>query len=145
MVYLRALRTIPNLSIHHGEFKTNTKSYPLANGQGFAEVIRSEEKGSDVNLVSYMLIDGMNRCYDVALVVSNDTDLTLPISLAREWFGVAVGVSAPVYKKGRRPMLEMSKVADSAPITKAHKSALKASQFPETVTLSDGGQVFRPQ
>ncbi len=54
--YLRALDTIPHLSIHAGTFRTNTVRLPLANprpgGPNTAEVLKTEEKGSDVNLAT---------------------------------------------------------------------------------------------
>lgn len=60
--YLRALGTIPNLTIHLGSFLTNVRRLPLANppprGPRTVEVLRTEEKGSDVNLATYLLIDG---------------------------------------------------------------------------------------
>ena len=98
-----------------------------------------------MNLATYLLVDAVDGCYDVALVVSNDTDLITPIQLVRDRFAVAVGVAAPAYFKGRVPMLELESAADfTAHITKKNKSCLKACQFPETVTLPDGGSVFRP-
>lgn len=143
--YLRALSSIPNLTVHLGQFKTNIKSYMLADRSGFADVIRSEEKGSDVNLASYLITDGFDGCYDVALVVSNDTDLVLPIAMTRERLAVTVGVAAPCYFRNRRPMLELEQVSDfTAHILRKHKSCLQACQFPETVKLGDGRTVFRP-
>ena len=53
-IYLKALRTIPGLSIHLGHFLAKTKTRPLVNpAHGcpkFAEFHDTEEKGSDVNL-----------------------------------------------------------------------------------------------
>jgi len=61
-IFLRALKTIPDLSIHYGFFQSKPKSMPLekppAQGSKYARVIRTEEKGSDVNLASYLLFDG---------------------------------------------------------------------------------------
>ena len=56
-VYLRALETIPNLSIHYGQFRTRNMRRPLAESiAGFDGVVlvkNTEEKGTDVNLASY--------------------------------------------------------------------------------------------
>ena len=57
------------------------------------------EKGSDVNLASYLLLDAFDREYQVALVISNDSDLTHPIELVRDRFGVRVGVAPPVLSR----------------------------------------------
>ena len=43
--------------------------------QEFVEVIRTEEKGSDVNLAVHLLNDSWIDKFDCAVVVSNDSDL----------------------------------------------------------------------
>ncbi len=40
-----------------------------------------EEKGSDVNLAAHLLNDAWNNSFDVAAVISNDTDLETPIRM----------------------------------------------------------------
>ncbi len=78
-VYVRALRTIPNLSVHFGRFLSKEKDMYLAastpGNPQFAKVVRTEEKGSNVNLATHLLYDGVQGLYDVAVVVSNDSDL----------------------------------------------------------------------
>jgi len=58
--YLRALRTLPNVSIHLGKFLQSSVRMPLASpklgGPKTVEVLKTEEKGSDVNLATYLLI-----------------------------------------------------------------------------------------
>ena len=60
-LYLRALRTIPNLEIILGRFLTHERDMPLAGSHSgkprFARVIKTEEKGSDVNLAVHLLND----------------------------------------------------------------------------------------
>jgi hypothetical protein len=55
--YWRALQTIPNLSIIEGSFLVKPVTMPLANTnpQQYARVIKTEEKGSDVNLATHLL------------------------------------------------------------------------------------------
>lgn len=76
--YLRALRTLPLVSIHYGHFLTHPVRLPLANprpsGPRTAEVFRTEEKGSDVNLASHLLLDAFQKNCETAVVVSNDSD-----------------------------------------------------------------------
>ena len=85
--FIRALETLPNLSVHYGSFLSNRKRLPLANplpnGPRTIEVLATEEKGSDVNLATYLILDGVAKEYEVAVILSNDSDLTLPISLVR--------------------------------------------------------------
>src|SRR5450432_213067 len=60
-VYLRALATLPNLEITLGHFLTKNVRMLLANPvpgrPPTVEVVKTEEKGSDVNLAVQMLHD----------------------------------------------------------------------------------------
>lgn len=58
-----------------------------------ASVIRREEKGSDVNVASHLLIQVLRGEVDAAVVISNDSDLRLPLSQAR--MRVPVGLVNP--------------------------------------------------
>jgi hypothetical protein len=66
-IYLRALRCLPNLEIILGHFLTHIVSMPLANcppkNQKYVQVIKTEEKGSDVNIATHMLNDGYKDAY----------------------------------------------------------------------------------
>jgi uncharacterized LabA/DUF88 family protein len=97
--YVRALETIPNLTVHHGHHLPSTTRMRLANpprrGPRTVEVIKTEEKGSDVNLATYLLLDGFRRDYEMAVVVSNDSDLLEPIKVVRKQFRLKVGVISP--------------------------------------------------
>jgi uncharacterized LabA/DUF88 family protein len=98
-IYIRALQTIPNLTVHFGHYLTNPTRMPLANppakGPRTVEVIKTEEKGSDVNLATYLLLDGFKRDYEMAVIVSNDSDLLEPITVVRKEFRLGVGVINP--------------------------------------------------
>jgi hypothetical protein len=48
-----------------------------------ASVARREEKGSDVNVAAHLLVDVLRADVDAVVVVSNDSDLRLPIQIAR--------------------------------------------------------------
>lgn len=48
-----------------------------------AMVVRREEKGSDVNVASHLLIDALTQQVDAAVVISNDSDLAFPVKHAR--------------------------------------------------------------
>ncbi len=48
-----------------------------------ASVARREEKGSDVNVASHLLVDVLTHAVDAAIVISNDSDLKMPIDVAR--------------------------------------------------------------
>jgi uncharacterized LabA/DUF88 family protein len=52
-----------------------------------------EEKGSDVNVASHLLLDVLSKTVDAAIVISNDSDLKFPIQQARS--RVPVGTINP--------------------------------------------------
>lgn len=52
-----------------------------------------EEKGTDVNLATHLLLDVLQGEVDAVIVISNDSDLALPIRVAR--VSVPVGVANP--------------------------------------------------
>lgn len=58
-----------------------------------ASVARREEKGSDVNVAAHLLIDVLTAAVDAAVVISNDSDLRLPVQIART--RVPVGLVNP--------------------------------------------------
>ena len=66
-----------------------------------ASIARREEKGSDVNVASHLLIDVLSGVIDAAVVVSNDSDLEFPVTYARGC--VPVGLVNPTtgYPAGR--------------------------------------------
>ena len=68
---------------------------PPQSGPTTVEVIKTEEKGSDVNLATYLLLDAAVGDCETAVVMTNDSDLVEPIRLAQSHFGVPVGVVNP--------------------------------------------------
>ena len=103
--YLRALDTLPLIEIHFGHFVTRSERWPRANrerGQPrTVEVLRTEEKGSDVNLATYLLLDAFKGRCDTAVVVSNDSDLAQAIDVAQSQLGIKVGIINP-HPRNRR-------------------------------------------
>lgn len=72
-IYLRALRTLPDLEIIKGHFLSHVVTMPRADNPGErVRVLKTEEKGSDVNIATHLLADGFNNRFDVAVIVSND-------------------------------------------------------------------------
>lgn len=68
------------------------------NGGMFMATVRNrEEKGSDVNVATHLLADVFRGEVDAAIVVSNDSDLALPLSIARSV--VPVGTVNPGTKQ----------------------------------------------
>jgi uncharacterized LabA/DUF88 family protein len=142
LTYLRALGTIPHLATHHGRFATNAKDRPLAIPNApkptvavprqMVHIIEREEKGSDVNLASYLLLDGFRQNYDLAVVVTNDSDLAEPIRLVRRELGLKVRIVNP-----RKDLAYgLRGIADFYSNIKF--SMVQQSQFPPTMTDAVG-------
>jgi hypothetical protein len=142
--YLRALGTLPRVSIHLGHFLTKPARMPLAKplpgGPLFAEVLRTEEKGSDVNLATYLVADAFRRDAEAFVIISNDSDLTEPMRIVRHELGMAVGILNPHPPHKRSHALLSCKPTFFKQI---RSGALAASQFPSTLTDS-AGTIRRP-
>lgn len=134
--YLRALRTIPNLEIFYGHFLSHDVwmklSNPPSKGPEFVQVVKTEEKGSDVNLASHLINDAHNDAFDVAVIITNDSDLVEPIRIVRNEIGLTVGVINPHEKPA------YALVSAATFIRKIRPNLLKTCQFPETLTDEKG-------
>jgi hypothetical protein len=138
--YLRALRTVPNLSCHYGRFFVSAVPRRLVNvpkqGKKSRLVWNTEEKGSDVNLASHLLIDGFRARYDLAVVISNDSDLKEPVHFVRHDLKAPVGVLNP--HPNRSWALSPPKLPLGSFYKPIRAGALAASQFPATLTDRTG-------
>lgn len=141
--YLRALETIPGVEIHLGRFlKKRSKGYLVdsasnkATGQ-LCQVETMEEKGSDVNLAVYLLLDAFDARCDAAIIVSNDSDLLEPVRLVKSRFGLRVGAINPHGKNA----------CQFATLVDHHhsiwRSALRQSQLP-AVLHDERGPIHKP-
>lgn len=141
-LYLQALETVPNLSAHFGHFTVQRSWMPLANppatgtGARTVEVLKTEEKGSDVNLATYLLLDGVDGAYDLAVVISDDSDLAEPITQGASRFGPVHVLSPRGYVFGA--------FRAAASIRPLQLADLAACQFPSPLTLPSGRVVTRP-
>jgi hypothetical protein len=57
--------------------------------------MRTEEKGTDVNLATALLCDAFRGQFEAAVVVSDDSDLAEAVRVVREELGFPVGVINP--------------------------------------------------
>jgi len=55
---------------------------PIA-GHHYGKVLKTEEKGSDVNLAVHMVNDAWKNLYDCAVICSNDGDLSEAVRIVR--------------------------------------------------------------
>jgi len=97
------------------------------------DVIKTEEKGSDVNIATHMLIDAFRNANQAAILVSNDSDLVEPVKVIKKEFGKTVIVLNPCRNQ---PSVELKRYADL--VKPIRTWVLKASQFPPTLADQKG-------
>jgi hypothetical protein len=131
--------TKSNPAIHLGHFLTKPVTMPLVNplpgGPRFAEVMKTEEKGSDVNLATHLLADAFRGDAEAFVIISNDSDLTEPMRIVCHELGRIVGIINPHPPHKRSRALLSCKPTFFKQI---RGSALAASQFPPTLTDETG-------
>jgi uncharacterized LabA/DUF88 family protein len=136
--FIRALKKyIPEISVYYGEFLSHNVFKPLAypidkNTFGkpikFVNIIKTEEKGSDVNLAVHLLNDAWLERFDCAIIVSNDSDLAESLRFVKEQHNKKIGLITP----GKtHPSRELLKYADFT--KRVRKGVLGASQLPDTI------------
>ena len=140
---MRALATLSSLNIYFGTFRTGVKRRPLAEplpGLPTHVLVRdSEEKGSDVNLATRLLVDGFKGEYEQAVVVSNDADFASAMRYVRDDLGLRVTLVNPDARNA-----SPRELAEAATYVKRlWKSHLRRSQLPETVT-DEVGDITKP-
>jgi hypothetical protein len=136
--YFRALVTRSEIDIHFGHFLTHQVRMPEAGAWAKGQykpvqVIKTEEKGSDVNLATYLLVDAFDDKFDVAVIVSNDSDLKEPIRMVRDRFGKQIVLFGPKTTRisgALRPLAGF--------IRTFGPNALRACQFPDQMADSIG-------
>lgn len=142
--YLRALHTLPKVSVHLGDFRSDVVTMRRANphpkGPKAIQVIKTEEKGSDVNLATYMLADAFRKDAHCFVLVTNDSDLVAPARVITHELGLPVGIVNPHPPKKRSRELVK---CDPTFFKQIRRGGLAQSQFPDA--LSDQhGTITRP-
>lgn len=136
--YLRALRTLSNVDIIEGIFLKHKVSMKLANKDGYALVIKHEEKGTDVNIASHLVNDAHNKAFEKAVVISNDSDLVTPIIIVTNEIKLPVTVISPFDRNN----IQLQKVATD--VKQIRKGLLRVSQFDEKLK-DEVGEFFIPE
>ena len=136
--YIRALRKyIPEISVYYGKFLSHNVFKPLAypidkklfgKNIKFVNVIKTEEKGSDVNLAVQLLNDAWLDLHDCAVIVSNDSDLSESLRLVKELHNKKIGLITPGKTHPSRELLKYSDFTK-----RVRKGVLAESQLPDPI------------
>ena len=103
-IYLQALSTLSNVEVIQGFYRKDTVLMPAHEAackacpttkDGLVKVVKLEEKRTDVNIASAMLLDAFRDMADVFVLVSGDTDFIAPINILRKDFKKTVIVFNP--------------------------------------------------
>ncbi len=136
LTYIRALEaSIPCLTVHRGQFLESQVYARLVHPPPTSKLVhKSEEKGSDVNLGAFLLLDTFKEEYDVAAVISNDTDLLTPIEMVQTEFRKRILVFNP----HKQPSPRMQSAVKSGDYRDIRVGWLVSSQLPNTLTDAVG-------
>ena len=130
--YLRAMKAVcPEFDVYFGHFLSHTVTAPLANPDAHprqVRIIKTEEKGSDVNLAVHLLNDAWLNAYDCAVLVSNDSDMAESLRLVRLHHPCKkIGLITPGKNQSRQ-------LAENAHFKKRiRKGVLAESQLPSPI------------
>lgn len=156
-MYLRALPTLPRVRVELGSFLASVVRLPMAEADPadprkhvidaagkpvlkrdasgkvvVVPVLKTEEKGSDVNLASFLLRDAFRKACQCAVVVSNDSDLLTPLRIAKSEFGMKIGLAPP----RKRGSIELRTLADFVIEPRLHH--FQRAQFPAVLQDAKG-------
>jgi hypothetical protein len=159
--YLRALGTLGNVEIKKGFFRLRPREQQRVKplyapnphmpnpSNGWVNVWKKEEKGSDVNLGAALIADAAARRFEHAWVISNDSDLAWPVELVQTEYGLPIGILRPARPAGypseepRHDSPELKAAVPQGMFRKIKESHLLACQFPDE--LRDGfGPIRKP-
>lgn len=134
--YLEALETLqPKLLIHYGKYLISEVQCPVC----LQIYKKSNEKMSDVNIATNLLVDAFKDKFDIAILISGDSDLSGTIIKVRQLFPKKkIIVAFPP----DRSSVELKKRANA--FFMIGERNLAKSQFPDQVIGKNGYTLARP-
>lgn len=149
--YLNALSSIPCFTAYFGSFQVTEKisflaqpllfqpapTRPQVPAPRFANVVKTEEKGSDVNLGVHLVRDAFTGAFDQAAVLTNDTDLNEPIRIVAKELKLPIILLTPVNKPAKGLQLLATSVRHISPY-------ISTSLFQSPVIGKDGREFHKP-
>lgn len=133
--YIDALESVRNLDVIEGHYREDPRSCNHCGAIWYVP----EEKMTDVNIATHMLIDAFANRFDVALLISGDSDLVPPVREILHWFPhKRVNVAFPPGRFSN----ELKKAVSGQFVI--GKQKLRKSQFPDRVVLRSGHEIARP-
>jgi uncharacterized LabA/DUF88 family protein len=134
-IWLDALDTLSRQTSHYGHYLQKRQTCRKCD----ASWIDYEEKMTDVNIASQLLSDAYEDKFDTALVISADSDLTMPIKIIRQRL---LNKRIIVVFPPRRSSHKLRETANACFTIGAAK--LRKSRLPDTITTDSGRTLNRP-
>jgi len=137
--YYRALMTVENINIIKGRFSKNPTmmpAYPIKlniNQDGTTmiqkyHVLKTEEKRSDVNIASHLVKDACLNLFDMAVLVSNDSDLLEPMKILHE-----LNKKFLILSPHEKYCFDFVKELNTKCMRKIQEKHIIAAQFPDEI------------
>ena len=144
-IYLEALESNPKISIKLGYFSVHKTKMPLAKefDEGkisMVDVVKTEEKGSDVNLAVQMAVDAVRDEFDYAMLFSNDSDMVYSMQIAVKDCNKRVGLYISNKAISSKVLKE-----NCCYIRRMTQSLLAKHQFPDEIITKTGRIITKPK
>ncbi|MDZ4820278.1 MAG: NYN domain-containing protein [Planctomycetota bacterium] len=133
--YLDALKSHGGIEIIEGWYSSKLRKCRLCSGEDY----RHEEKKTDAAIATEMVADAFLDRFDVALVISGDTDVVPPIQAIRKLLPSKVIISIFPPDRGNK---ELKGCVNG--YLYLGKNVLRACQLPETIIDTKGRKFLRP-
>jgi uncharacterized LabA/DUF88 family protein len=134
--FLDALETLSDFRIYYGHYQANLQRCRKCG----SKVLVPSEKMTDVNIAVEMMSDAYQDLFDVALVISADSDLTAPVLAIKNLFpDKRVIVAFPP----QRHSAQLERVAHGS--FQIGRATIAKSLFPEKVPKADGFVLQKPR
>jgi hypothetical protein len=143
-IYIEALQTNPKVEVKLGYFSVHKTKMPLASyfeaGKiSLIEVIKTEEKGTDVNLAVQMAVDAVQDKFDYAMLFSNDSDIACSVQIAVHQCQKDIGLYIDRKAVSYRVLRE-----NACYIRRLTPSLLARHQFPDEIKTTIGRIIRKP-
>ena len=124
--YIRALSSLPGLKVVYGTHRRRVNSW--------------EEKKTDVNIATHMIFDAFSGRFNSAMLMSNDSDLSLPVQRIRDELKLTTIVANPVLRQRAHQELRQG----ATRVVEIETKHLEASQLPPRVRDAAGRTIRKP-
>jgi uncharacterized LabA/DUF88 family protein len=133
-VYLEALESRGNIQFYYGNYRESLYECSGCHRPNYVP----NEKQTDVNIATQMLIDGFQGNFDTAILIGGDSDLVPPVKVIREQLRKRVICAFPP----RRISKELTKACNGT--FHLGEIDLRHNQLPDKITKPDGFVLERP-